>query len=88
MSDNDNDFSGRMPSLPDLIKHPDFPAGDDLALLMELRDAIAASGKAHGLREIGRGVGVGGADIQFALGLDRDLIVNIEIRERQTGEQT
>ena len=58
--------------------HPDFPSGDDLTLLMDIRNAMRELVVARGLPETGCGVGIEGADASFRLGR-RQLIVTISI---------
>ena len=72
MMDNDN-----VPTIP-AEPHPDFPSGDDLTLLLDIRNMVRERCKAMGLREIGCGVGVDGADASFYLG-DRQLSVSVSI---------
>lgn len=59
---------------------PDFPAGPDLTLLMDIRIAIRERLVAMGLPSTGGSVGVGGADESFRLG-DKQIVVAISIVE-------
>ena len=85
MNDNDLPVASEPCNLPfpiaDMEPHPDFPTGPDLDLLFDLRETVNERFAAKGLRPIGRGVGLGGADLQFDLG-GRDVIVTISIKER------
>jgi hypothetical protein len=68
------------PPFSEAVLADDFPTGDDLVLLMNIRNMIRDRISAMGLPEIGCGVGVGGADATFRLG-ERTLSVKISIED-------
>lgn len=69
-------------NLPDFVVAADgaFPAEPDLSLLFDLRAAISKTVQSFGLRELGAGMGCGGADVCFYFG-DRRLSVFISITD-------
>ncbi len=74
------------PEIPATELAPDFPTGDDLQLLLSVRNAIGDLVGKMGLREIGRGVGCGGADVSFHVG-ERYLTINIGIFDPANPEE-
>lgn len=63
-------------------RHPDFPTGYDLDLLVSLRDSISDMLQKRGMPCVGKGVGVCGADVQHGLGDDHWLFVDIRVARR------